>query len=242
MYSLTTRGDAWWLFRGLIASLFIALLVACGSKGGGSSSAGVSPSAGVGTYTVQRGDTLYKIARQHGQTVDELMRVNSIKDPSRLRVGQVLRVRGGSGGVLPSAGSTTAQTPPQSRAASVAAPRHINLVWPAQGSHQRGTGNHSQGVFIKGQRGAPIKAAAAGRVVYAGSGLRGYGNMVIIAHDNQFLTVYAHNDELLVKENESIKQGQQIARMGNTDSTDVQLYFELRYDGKAVDATRYLPK
>src|SRR5699024_11538227 len=82
MYSLTTRGDAWRVFRGLIASVFIALLVACGSKGG------VSPSAGAGEYKVQRGDTLYKIARQHGQTVDELMRMNSIKDPSRLRVGQ----------------------------------------------------------------------------------------------------------------------------------------------------------
>jgi|SRR5699024_9891587 len=236
MYSLTTRGDAWRVFRGLIASVFIALLVACGSKGG------VSPSAGAGEYKVQRGDTLYKIARQHGQTVDELMRMNSIKDPSRLRVGQVLKVRGGSGGSLPSAGSSTAQTPTQSTAASVAAPRSIKLAWPAQGNHRRGTGNQSQGVFIKGKKGDPIKAAAAGRVVYAGSGLRGYGNMVIIAHDNQFLTVYAHNDELLVKESEQIKQGQQIARMGDTDSTDVQLYFELRYDGKAVDATRYLPK
>lgn len=237
MYSLTTRSDTGRLFRGLVASLFIALLVACGSKGR------VAPSAGIGEYKVQRGDTLYKIARQHGQTVDELMRMNSIKDPNRLRVGQTLKVRGGSSsGALPSAGSSAAQAPTQSTAASVAAPRNINLAWPAQGAHKRGKGNQSQGVFIKGKKGDPIKAAAAGRVVYAGSGLRGYGNMVIIAHENQFLTVYAHNDALLVNEGEQIKQGQQIARMGDTDSNDVQLYFELRYDGKAVDATRYLPK
>ncbi len=236
MYSLTTRSDTWRVLRGLVASVFIALLVACGSKGG------VSPSAGVGEYKVQRGDTMYKIARQHGQSVDELMRMNSIKDPNRLRVGQILKVRGGSSGSLPSAGSSTAQAPTQSTAASVAAPRNINLAWPAKGSHRRGTGNQSQGVFIKGEKGDPIKAAAAGRVAYAGSGLRGYGNMVIIAHDSQFLTIYAHNDTLLVKEGQQIKQGQEIARMGDTDSSDVQLYFELRYDGKAVDATRYLPK
>src|SRR5690625_3898438 len=114
------------MLRGRVASVFIALLVACGSKGG------VSPSAGVGEYKVQRGDTMYKIARQHGQTVDELMRMNSIKDPNRLRVGQTLKVRGGSSScALPSAGSSVAQAPNQSTAASVAGPRSINLAWPA---------------------------------------------------------------------------------------------------------------
>ena len=236
MYSLTTPNHVVRVLRGLLASVFIALLVACGSKGG------VSPSVGVGEYRVQRGDTLYKIARQHGQTVDELMRMNSIKDPRRLRVGQIIKVKGGSRKPLPAAGSSTAKTPAQSTAASVAAPRSISLAWPAKGTHKRGTGNQSQGVFIEGKKGDSVNAAAAGRVMYAGSGLRGYGNMVIIAHDNQFLTVYAHNDSLLVKEGQQVKQGQQIARMGDSDSNKVQLYFELRYDGKAVDATRYLPK
>ncbi len=235
MFSLTARNHTWRVIRGGLASIFIALLVACGTKGG------MTPSSEIGEYRVQRGDTLYKIARQHGQTVDELMRMNSIKDPRRLRVGQIIKVKGGSRTPLPPA-SNTVQPPAQSTAASVAAPRSINLVWPAKGAHRRGTGNQSQGVFIQGQKGDPIYAAAAGRVMYAGSGLRGYGNMVIISHDNQFLTVYAHNDHLLVKEGQQVKQGQQIARMGDTDSNRVHLYFELRYDGKAVDATRYLPK
>lgn len=226
-------------FRWLFICCALAWLAACGGPKG-------SPSAvGEGVYTVQRGDTLYQIARRHGQSVDELMRMNSLRDPHRIRVGQVLRVRGGapaSAGALPAAGSTAAQPPTQSTAASVAAPRSIRLVWPAKGAHQRGTGNQSQGVFIRGNTGDPIYAAAAGRVMYAGSGLRGYGNMVIISHDNQFLSVYAHNDSVLVKEGQQVKQGDQIARMGQSDSTRVQLYFELRYDGKAVDATRYLPK
>src|SRR5690625_4236285 len=156
MYSLTTRSDTWRMLRGLVASVFIALLVACGSKGG------VSPSAGVGEYKVQRGDTMYKIARQHGKSVDELMRMNSIKDPDRLCVGEFLTVPEASSGSLPSVGRSTAQAPTHSTAAPVAAPRNINLASPAKGSHRRGTGNLSQGVFIKDEKGDPIKAAAAG--------------------------------------------------------------------------------
>lgn len=220
----------------VIISILLAVLAACGGPKGGAPTA-----AGEGSYTVQRGDTLYSIARRHGQTVDELMRMNSMRDPHRIRVGQVLRVRGGAT-AAPAAGSSTARAPAQSTAASVAAPRSIRLVWPAEGSHRRGSGNQSQGVFIQGQENDPIKAAAAGRVMYAGSGLRGYGNMIIISHDDQFLSIYAHNKELLAREGQQVKQGDLIARMGNSDSPQVQLYFELRYDGKAVDATRYLPK
>ena len=86
-----------------------------------------------------------------------------------------------------------------------------------------------------------MKAAASGKVVYAGNGLRGYGNMLIVNHDANFLSVYAHNQTLLAKEGAQVKQGQTIATMGSTGSNAVNLYFELRYDGKAVDALRYLP-
>lgn|SRR5690625_1876111 len=222
----------------VVISLLVAVLAACGGPKGG---APITTAAGEGTYTVQRGDTLYSIARRHGQSVDELMRMNSLRDAHRIRVGQVLRVRGGAG-VAPAAGTGTAQAPAQSTAASVAAPRNIRLVWPAKGAHRRGTGNQSQGVFIRGAEDDPVYAAAAGRVMYAGSGLRGYGNMIIISHEDQFLTIYAHNKALLAKEGQQVKQGDLIARMGQSDSPQVQLYFELRYDGKAVDATRYLPK
>src|SRR5699024_11990276 len=135
--------------------------------------------------------------------------------------------------VLPPAGGSSA---------SVAAPRQIKLIWPLQGENQRGTSaSNSQGVYIRAKKGTPVKAAASGKVVYAGSGLRGYGNMLIINHDTNFLTVYAHNDKLLVKENAKVRQGQKIATMGRTDTNTEQLYFELRYNGKAVDAMRYLP-
>jgi|SRR5690625_1882459 len=217
----------------LILGSALTLLAACSGPS--------STPADEAVYTVQRGDTLYRIARQHGQSVNELMRMNHISDPNRIRVGQVLKVRGG-GAVAPDAGRSSVQTPKQTTASSVAAPRNIQLVWPAKGAHKRGTGNQSQGVFIQGKEGDPIYAAAAGRVMYAGSGLRGYGNMIIISHDNQFLSVYAHNQSLIAKEGQQVKQGDLIARMGKSDSPTVQLYFELRYDGKAVDATRYLPK
>ena len=222
--------------RLLMLFIMSLALVACGSSpkqsGGGSS-------APMGYYRVVKGDTLANIARKHGQSLDSIVKANNIKNPNQLRVGQVLRVRGGAATPPPS--TVTVSTPKATTAASVAAPRRIQLIWPAEGSHRRGTGPHSQGVFITGTRGSDVKAAAAGKVMYAGSGLRGYGKMVIVSHDANFISVYAHNDAITVKENQSVKQGQTIAKMGSTDTTAVQLYFELRYNGKAVDATRHLP-
>lgn len=226
------------LFRYLALFCLVAVLAACSSTKSGSD----------GQYRVQRGDTLTKIARQHGQTVAELMRVNNISNPNRIRVGQMLRVKGGkaaSGGAVAAggAGSTTALPAAQASTASVAAPRSINLVWPATGASRRGvSASHSQGVYISGSAGSPVKAAAAGKVIYSGNSLRGYGNMLIVNHDANFLSVYAHNRKLLVSEGQSVRQGQNIAEMGDTDSSAVQLYFELRYNGKPVDALRYLPK
>lgn len=213
-------------------------LAACGSspKTGSSSSGATS----TGYYRVVKGDTLSKIARQHKQSLNSLMQANNIRNANHLQVGQLLRVQGGATTPPPAANPVVQPSKP-STAAPVAAPRSIKLIWPVAGSHRRGTGAQSQGVFISGNRGAPVKAAAAGKVMYAGSGLRGYGNMVIISHDANFITVYAHNDSLSVKENQSIKQGQTIAQMGSTDSSAVQLYFELRYNGKAVDVMRHLP-
>lgn len=233
LYTLRSLGRAG---RLAFISVLMVTLVACGSS---------QPRVGEGQYRVAKGDTLTQIARKHGQTVDSLMRMNNIRNPNRIRVGQVLTVKGGSpastAAVADSGSGTVAPRPPV-KGASIAAPRSIKLVWPAQGASRRGTtAATTQGVYISAAAGTPIKAAAGGKVVYAGSGLRGYGNMLIINHDANFLSVYAHNDRLLVKEGATIKQGQQIATMGNTDSTAVNLYFELRYNGKPVDAMRYLP-
>lgn len=227
------------VLRMFVIIAVVIMLVACGTSS--------QPRVSEGQYRVVKGDTLTQIARRHGQTVNSLMRMNNISNPNRIRVGQVLTVRGGSSapvssGSLPDAGSSAVSARPPVKGTSVAAPRSIKLVWPAQGASRRGTTTATtQGVYISAAAGTPIKAAAGGKVVYAGSGLRGYGNMLIINHDANFLSVYAHNDRLLVKEGATVKQGQQIATMGSSDSSAVNLYFELRYNGKPVDAMRYLP-
>lgn len=222
--------------RLLAVVMMVFLLVACGS----SPKKQTPTQTSTGYYRVVKGDTLFKIARQHGQSVDGLMAANKISNPNQLKVGQLLRVQGGASSPPP-APKATVQAPKAVTSKAVAAPRAIKLMWPAAGPHRRGTGAQSQGVFITGNKGDTVKAAASGKVMYAGSGLRGYGNMVIISHDANFISVYAHNDSISVKENQAIKQGDTIARMGSTDTTQVQLYFELRYNGKAVSAIPYLP-
>ncbi|MFP8777640.1 peptidoglycan DD-metalloendopeptidase family protein [Hydrogenophaga sp. RWCD_12] len=119
----------------------------------------------------------------------------------------------------------------------------IAFVWPAQGSviapFDEGK---NKGVAISGKVGDPVLAAADGRVVYAGAGLRGYGNLVILKHNNTYLTAYAHNQALLVREDQTVKQGQRIAEMGSSDADRVKLHFEVRRNGKPVDPIGYLPK
>ncbi len=115
-------------------------------------------------------------------------------------------------------------------------------TWPATGAVLSGYDEaRSKGVAIGGKTGDPVLAAADGRVVYAGSGLRGYGNLVIVKHNATYLTAYAHNQALLVKEDQPVKRGQKIAEMGSTDAERVQLHFEIRKLGKPVDPTRLLP-
>jgi lipoprotein NlpD len=99
----------------------------------------------------------------------------------------------------------------------------------------------NKGIDIGGNAGDPVLAAADGRVIYAGSGLRGYGNLVILHHNNTFLTAYGHNQTILVKENQTVKKGQKIAEMGSTDANRVQLHFEIRRSNKPVNPTGYLP-
>jgi lipoprotein NlpD len=118
----------------------------------------------------------------------------------------------------------------------------LNWLWPAAGPVLTGFDDaKSKGLAIGGKPGDAVLAAADGRVVYAGSGLRGYGNLVIVKHNNTFLTAYAHNQALLVKEDQVVRRGQRIAEMGSSDAERVQLHFEIRRQGKPVDPARYLP-
>ncbi|MDR5878508.1 peptidoglycan DD-metalloendopeptidase family protein [Caballeronia sp. LZ032] len=226
--------------RRLVCTSLIAVLAACGSA-----------PVGPGFYRVERGDTVSKIARAKRTSVANIARWNGLSNPDAIEVGQVLRVAPPAGSATSStssaasSGSTDAGAGAQSAAQSPAQAKAgpgVSLVWPAQGSVIRGfDGKNSKGVDIANAAGTPVIAAAAGNVVYAGNGLRGYGNMLIIKHDDDYLTAYAHNRTLLVKEGQTVQQGQQIAEMGDTDSNRTMLHFEVRYMGRSVDPARYLP-
>ena len=139
---------------------------------------------------------------------------------------------------------TTNNTPVN---ANVVAPVASNIAWqwPTQGNVIQGFSNTdggNKGIDISGSRGQAVKAAANGRVVYAGNALRGYGNLIIIKHNDDFLSAYAHNDKILVSDQQEVKAGQEIAKMGSTGTNAVKLHFEIRYKGKSVDPVRYLPR
>ncbi len=220
----------------LIAAL--AALAACGSA-----------PVGPGFYRVESGDTLSKVARANRTSVQNIVRWNSLPNPDAIEVGQVLRVSPPAGTAMASSGSAnsgsasaTGGDSAPSSVPSIAPASTISLIWPAQGSVIRGfDGKNSKGIDISNAPGTQVTAAAAGTVVYAGNGLRGYGNLLIIKHNADFLTAYAHNRALLVKEGQSVTQGQAIAQMGDSDTDRVMLHFELRYKGSSIDPSRYLP-
>lgn len=216
-----------------------------------------------GTYVVKPGDTLIRIGLETGQNWRDIARWSGLENPNLIEVGQTLRVAppGVEPGapvaqaVAPAARSEvrplTPAAPASTASAPVAAPvatapkdpdEDLNWLWPAAGPVLAGFDDaRSKGVAIGGKAGDPVLAAADGRVVYAGSGLRGYGNLVIVKHNNTFLTAYAHNQSLLVKEDQVVRRGQKIAEMGASDAERVQLHFEIRRQGKPVDPARYLP-
>jgi lipoprotein NlpD len=195
---------------------------------------------------------------------------NKLDNPNVIEVGQVLRVvRPGADTAvatrpvtsarvetkpLSSTPAAAASAAPVASAASAApaAPASapvahegdddVNWIWPASGAVVVQFDDvRSKGIVIAGKAGDPVLAAADGRVVYAGSGLRGYGNLLIVKHNNTYLTAYAHNQALLVKEDQAVHRGQKIAEMGSTDAESVQLHFEIRRLGKPVDPAKLLP-
>ncbi len=214
-----------------------------------------------GYYTVKPGDNLLRIALEHGQSTQDIARWNSLENPNRIEVGQVLRVIPPASTEVvvkpiakpqvvatPAASNPVAAAETPAPAASapssrpMAAEDDINWIWPANGVVLAGFDDvKNKGIDIGGKAGDPVVAAADGRVVYVGAGLRGYGNLIILKHNNVYLTAYAHNQTLLVKEDQSVLKGQKIAEMGNSDADRVKLHFEVRRQGKPVDPTKYLP-
>ncbi|MBL8306473.1 MAG: peptidoglycan DD-metalloendopeptidase family protein [Rubrivivax sp.] len=222
-----------------------------------------------GYYQVKPGDTLIRIGLDNGQPWRDLARWNGLENPNLIEAGQVLRVTPpapdpGAPAARPVAPSGRIETrplegskPPAITAAAASAPAAPAVVappapassedeptwaWPAAGPVAAAFDDvKTKGLAITGKAGDPVLAAADGRVVYAGSSLRGYGNLVIIKHNATYLTAYAHNQKLLVKEDQPVARGQRIAEMGSTDAERVQLHFEIRRMGKPVDPARLLP-
>jgi lipoprotein NlpD len=273
-------------------------------------------SSTTGYYQVKRGDTLYSIALDHGADPRDLVQWNRIENPSRLQVGQVLRVvppegeppvqvgaARGSGAIdarplesrplesrpvpppvtagAPGASGATKTEPkalrlpyssenlamlqktePAQPPAPVARPEQkpelavqppkpaaepreadgVEFIWPARGKLLTAFSEPAnKGVDIAGKPGDPVVAAASGRVIYIGTGIRGYGKLIVIKHDNNFNSVYAHNREILVKQDQAVARGQKIAELGDTDADSPKLHFEIRKSGKPVDPVKYLP-
>lgn len=224
-----------------------------------------------GFYSVRPGDTLTKIALDHGQAWRDIAKWNGLDNPNMIEVDQVLRVAppvmelAANRQTKPvmaqnptPANTSTSNTPtptassaPASSASNAAtnasAPVNVSddgmtFAWPHPGPVLAGFDEaKNKGLDFAGKAGDPVLAAGDGKVVYAGSGLRGYGNLVILKHNNTYLTAYAHNQTLLVKEDQSVTKGQRIADMGSSDSDRVKLHFEIRKQGKPVDPAKLLP-
>ena len=268
--------------------------------------------AGPGQYLVKRGETLYRIALEHGLDYRDLAAWNNITNPSSLREGQLLRLTapgtessaatvatpiGGNSvvearpldqpsgqvvqqpiatgsssglkrepkvgkepysdeayarlnrgaGVEPKA-ETKPEVKPEAKPETVApavpsGPDEVAWQWPSAAKVAAPYNDASnKGLDFVGKAGDPVLAAGDGKVVYAGSGLRGYGELVIIKHNPTYLSAYAHNRKILVKEGQQVTRGQKIAEMGNTDAESVKLHFEIRRQGKPVDPAQYLPR
>lgn len=205
------------------------------------------------THTVVRGDTVYNISKRYNINQDNLRTWNNLGD-NTISVGQVLRVKpNGSVASSPSSPSPVAvnkspvstPTPPAATTPIVSTgnTRTVSgITWqrPTSGSVITNFGGNSKGVDIAGTAGQPVVAAADGKVVYSGSGLRGYGNLVIIQHNSTFLSAYGNNQSLLVNEGQMVKRGQTIAKMGGSDASRTQLHFEVRQNGKPVNPSTYV--
>jgi lipoprotein NlpD len=220
-------------------------------RSGGNSSA-TSEATPPGYYRVKRGDTLARIALDNGQSPRDLVQWNNLSNPNLIEVDDLILVKPPANSKItvkpipktasdiPKADTQRLEDSKAEPAKEIVAEPGIRLSWPAKGKVTEDFSEKTKGIDIAGKLGEPVTAASEGKVVYAGNSLRGYGNLVIIKHDNTYLTAYAHNRTLSVKEGDSVKKGQKIAEMGDTDATSVKLHFELRVNGKPVNPTPYL--
>jgi len=250
----------------------VLILCGCGGTQGvapvrerAATSRHVSPhQAGPGYHIVRAGDTLYSIAFQYGYSYRDVAAWNGIAAPYVIYRGQRLRVRPPQGAPV-SASPAVPPHAPRTESAPAARQRApgsgtaarsgddddtgvvgpVRWIWPTDGHLSRTFAADEpgrRGIDISGGLGQPIRAAGAGKVVYSGSGLVGYGNLIIIKHDKTYLSAYAFNRKLLVHEGDRVRGGQRIAEMGRNGSGAPLLHFEIRRDGKPVDPLPFLPR
>jgi len=239
--------------RYALASMLVAVatLAGCSSRNAHApvtDMAGISGSASsqAGTYVVKPGDTLYQIAQAHDMEVSQLERLNGISDPTQLKIGATLRLNDKAPAPRQAAAQPAPVAQPVAPVAAAATAKAsdaalITWGWPASGKIIQGFNANTKGIDIAGKPGDPVLAAADGEVMYAGNGVRGLGNLVLIKHSKGFITAYAHNKELLVKTGQRVHKGAKIATIGQTDTTSPRLHFEIRRHGTPVNPLSYLP-
>jgi len=195
----------------------------------------------------EKGDSLYSISKRSGVSTQQLAQLNQLKKPYTIHLGQTIFLkpldRKGSG-TRTSTGQSGSQAKPVPVQSSASWPKTIRWQWPSKGKVVKKFDrrrNDSKGIDITGKPGDAVLASADGKVVYSGNGLISYGNLIIIKHNKTYLSAYAYNRKLLVKEGDMVKAGLKIAEMGNKEKQMPLLHFEIRKNGKPVDPLKYLP-
>ncbi|MFQ5634363.1 MAG: peptidoglycan DD-metalloendopeptidase family protein [Gammaproteobacteria bacterium] len=197
-------------------------------------------------HVVQPGDTIYSIAFRYDIDQRDLMAWNGIGNGALIRPGQRLRLAPGERAAVP--GSRSGVRAPGTPSGVRSAPRPVKSVrwqWPTDGAviaGYRASTKTRSGIHIGGRRGQPVRAASDGRVVYAGSGLAGYGHLLIIKHSEDYLSAYGHNDKLLAREGDEVSAGDKIANMGTGPGRRPLLHFEIRRHGEPVNPLAHLPR
>jgi lipoprotein NlpD len=244
---VASRARAAIVLRAAVAVVLCLCLLACGGT--------PERADGARYYTVRSGDTLYSIAFRHGLDYRDVARWNHIDNPALIYPGRRLQLfpPSRSAGSAQAAKKNAPARPATSGSAAKPAAKPpppkpagppIDWRWPASGEIVARFGDRSsvgKGIDIGGRRGDEVKAAAHGRVVYTGSGLIGYGKLIIIKHSDTWLSAYGHNDELFVEQGADVRAGQRVATMGEGPGKRPLLHFEIRLDGKPVDPLSYLP-
>jgi lipoprotein NlpD len=233
----------------ILPKMFFSLILAITLSLTGCYTGVVKPSKQTRYYIVQKGDTLYAIAWRYRVNAKSIARWNNLKDPYVIKPGQRLRLGYSRSNKTKSTTKKSSNSAASSSKKSASSSTKLPIAkapgswsWPVKGRLISKYSADRNGIDIAANNGTPVKAAASGQVVYAGNGLRGYGNLIIIKHNATYFSAYAHSRKLLVAEGHRVKRGQKIAEVGSTGTNRDKLHFEIRKNGDSVDPLRYLPR